>query len=260
MTNDPAEVGRTRTINAASVSAPGGYLGENHGPAEFLLWKSSLLAENHHFFSCCLGPSFPCCRFFRDQPLSCRFLGSRFDQLGRGIVFYEVFPLATRAFHCVAINLADKYLCLLGSSPLHVPPRNHLLGYKVVWPHSDQLGQGSNCYSSPQPVISCYEAIHSATMSLGSVAINSADNYISLLLSSRPATPLSVLSRSSPWPLVRWRFDQLGRRSNHPLYSVASARRFYIMDPSARPRRHSSESPSTGLKKVYLFYCLGLLI
>lgn len=111
MTNDPAEVGRTRTINAASVSAPGGYLGENHGPAEFQrLWRSSLLAENCHFRSCCLGPSFPCCRFFRDQPLGCRVLGSHFDQLGRGIVFYEVFPLATRAFHCVAINLADNYL------------------------------------------------------------------------------------------------------------------------------------------------------
>ena len=123
MTNDPAEVGRTRTINAASVSAPGGYLGENHGPAEFQrLWRSSLLAENHHFRSCCLGPSFPCCRFFRDQPLGCRVLGSRFDQLGRGIVFYEVFPLATRAFHCVAINLADNYL-----SPRLITPTRFLL-------------------------------------------------------------------------------------------------------------------------------------
>ena len=97
-------------------------------------------------------------------------------------------------------------------------------------------------------------------MSLSSVAINSADNCISLLLSSRPATPLSVPSRSSPRPLVQWWFDHLGRGSNHPLYSVVSARRFSIIDPSARPRRHSSESPSTGLKIVYLFYCLGLLI
>ena len=95
--NDPVEVGRTRTINVANVLAPGGYLVENHGPAEILLRRSSLVAENHHFFSCCLSPSFPCCGFFCDQPLSCRVLGSRFDQLGQGIVFYEVFPLATRS-------------------------------------------------------------------------------------------------------------------------------------------------------------------